>query len=128
MKAFLARHPETEQALKVIKGQPVSSGFGNSTFHGLNAFRFINAAGDSIPVRWLLTPVQPFEAAKAADHPGQELSVRRADRTDSPPAVAMASHRSSLGNRAIPPRRHHRLAGGAGTGGCGNPDARSSRE
>ena len=66
MKAFLARHPETVQALTVIKGQPVSSGFDNSTFHGLNAFRFINAAGDSIPVRWLLTPKQPFEAASAA--------------------------------------------------------------
>src|SRR6266496_1678132 len=36
MKEFLARHPETVQALTVIKGQPVSSGFDNSTFHGLN--------------------------------------------------------------------------------------------
>src|SRR5438309_8808606 len=63
LKAFVAGHPETVQALTVIKGQPISSGFGNSRFHGLNAFRFINAAGDSIPVRWLLTPEQPFEAA-----------------------------------------------------------------
>jgi catalase len=69
MKAFLERHPETVQALTVIKGQPVSSGFGNSTFHSLNAFRFINAAGDSIPVRWILTPVQPFEAARTASAP-----------------------------------------------------------
>jgi catalase len=63
MKAFLDRHPETMQALTVIKSQPVSSGFDNSTFHSLNAFRFINAAGDSIPVRWVLTPEQPFEQA-----------------------------------------------------------------
>jgi catalase len=63
MQAFAARHPETVQALTVIKSQAVSSGFGNSTFHGLNAFRFINAAGDSIPVRWILTPLQPFEPA-----------------------------------------------------------------
>jgi catalase len=69
MKAFLARHPETVQALTIIKGQPVSSGFGNSTFHGLNAFRFLNGAGDSIPVRWLLTPLQPFEAADTASAP-----------------------------------------------------------
>jgi len=69
MKAFLASHPETVEALKVIKGQPASSGFDNSTFHSLNAFRFDNAAGDSIPVRWLLTPVQPFEAASAASAP-----------------------------------------------------------
>jgi catalase len=66
MQAFLARHPETVKALEVIKGQPVSSGLENSTFHGLHAFRFIDAAGGSIPVRWLLTPVQPFEAASAA--------------------------------------------------------------
>ena len=66
MAAFLARHPETARAFTIIKGQPVSSGFGNSTFHGLNAFRFINSAGNSIPVRWLFTPMQPFEAARAS--------------------------------------------------------------
>jgi catalase len=65
MQAFLARHPETVQALKVIKGQPVASGFDNSTFYSLNAFYFINAEGDSIPVRWMLTPEQPFKVASA---------------------------------------------------------------
>ena len=54
MKEFLASHSETVQALTVIKGRLVSSGFGNSTFYGLNAFRFTNSAGDSIPVRWLI--------------------------------------------------------------------------
>jgi len=29
-------------------------------------FASSNAAGDSIPVRWLMTPAQPFEAASAA--------------------------------------------------------------
>jgi catalase len=66
MKAFLEHHPETVEALKVIKGQPASSGFENSTFHGLNAFRFINSGGDSTPVRWLMTSELPFEAAGAA--------------------------------------------------------------
>jgi len=56
-------------ALAIIKSQPVSSGFGNSTFHSLNAFRLINAAGDSIPVRWTMAPLQPFEAASAASAP-----------------------------------------------------------
>jgi catalase len=63
MKAFLAHHPETAEALKIIKDQPVPSGFGNSTFRSLNAFRFTNATGDTIPVRWFLRPTQPFEAA-----------------------------------------------------------------
>jgi catalase len=66
MKAFLERHPETVQAMTVIKSQPVSSGFDNTTFHGLNAFRLFNSTGNSVPVRWLMTPVQPFEAASAA--------------------------------------------------------------
>jgi catalase len=66
MQAFLARHPETAEALKVIKSQPASSGFGDSTFHSLNAFRFTNAAGESTPVRWVLTPAQPLKPANAA--------------------------------------------------------------
>jgi catalase len=66
MDAFLSRHPETARVLRTLKGQQFSSGFENSTFHSLNAFRFINAAGDSTPVRWLLKPEQPFKASSAA--------------------------------------------------------------
>jgi catalase len=69
LKAFRARHPETVEALKVIEGQPPSSGFGNSAFYGLNAFRFTNAAGDTIPVRWFLRPMQPFEASSTPPAP-----------------------------------------------------------
>ncbi|HVH92313.1 MAG TPA: catalase, partial [Candidatus Acidoferrum sp.] len=65
----------TVRAMTVIKGQPVSSGFDNSTFHGLNAFRFINSAGDSIPVRWLMTPMQPFEAASTDSAPQGKNSL-----------------------------------------------------
>ena len=75
IKAFLARHPETVKALSVIKGQPLSSGFGNSTFHSLNAFRFINSVGDSIRVRWLMTPMQPFEAASTSSAPQGKNSL-----------------------------------------------------
>jgi catalase len=69
MKAFVERHPEFEAAITVIKGQPPSSGFDNSTFHSLNAFRFVNAAGNSVPVRWILKSMQPFEAASKASTP-----------------------------------------------------------
>jgi catalase len=69
MKAFLKLHPEIERALAIIDGQPKSSGFANSTFYGLNAFRFTNAAGDSIPVRWVLTPEQSFNAASVKSPP-----------------------------------------------------------
>jgi catalase len=66
LQAFFARHPETQEALKAIKSQPPSSGFGDSTFHALNTFRFINAAGDSTPVRWILTPAEPLKNPNAA--------------------------------------------------------------
>ncbi len=65
-RAFIERHPETAEALKVIKGQAPASGFDNSTFHSLNAFRFANAAGDSVAVRWIMKPMQLFQAANDA--------------------------------------------------------------
>lgn len=68
VKAFLAKYPESAKAIQLIHSQPFSSGFANSAFHGLNAFRFINAAGAVAPVRWTLAPVQPFEPINAA-HP-----------------------------------------------------------
>ena len=63
MGAFLAQHPETARAFQVIQSHPSSSGFENSTFNSLMAFRFVNAGGLSIPVRWSMEPVQPFAAA-----------------------------------------------------------------
>jgi catalase len=63
--AFLADNPESARALGIIKNQPPSSGFDNSTFYGLNAFRFTNAEGTSVAVRWTLVPVQPLEATAA---------------------------------------------------------------
>lgn len=59
MNAFLAKHPETVKAMAIIKKSPPSSGFADSTFYGLDAFRFVNAAGVSVPVRWSLVPLQP---------------------------------------------------------------------
>ena len=66
MPAFLANHPETAAALKVIGQHPFSSGFGDSPYYALNAFRFVNAQGESTPVRWYLTPDQTFEASSTA--------------------------------------------------------------
>jgi catalase len=66
VKAFEERHPETVEVLKKITAGPNTSGFANTTFHGLNAFRFTNSAGKTTSVRWILKPMQPFEAAGAA--------------------------------------------------------------
>jgi catalase len=66
VKAFLERHPDTERVLGILKSHPISSGFENSAFFGLNAFRFTNAAGATVAVRWQLAPEQPFESAAQA--------------------------------------------------------------
>jgi len=63
---FFAKYPESAKALKLIRSQPMSSGFENSTFNSLNAFRFINAKGETAWVRWSFVPVQPFAPISAA--------------------------------------------------------------
>jgi catalase len=64
MNAFLAKHPESAKAIQLIRSQPVSSGFADSTFNSLNAFRFINAEGSVSPVRWAMVPIQSFQPFK----------------------------------------------------------------
>ena len=67
MKAFLASYPETAKAMQLIGNRPISSGFDNSTYNSLNAFRFINAGGAVVPVRWSMVPAQPFEPISTTD-------------------------------------------------------------
>jgi catalase len=66
VKAFEERHPESVAVFKKIAAEPHTSGFGNTTYYGLNTFLFTNAAGKTAPVRWILKPMQPFEEAGAA--------------------------------------------------------------
>jgi catalase len=66
LNAFFAKHPESARAVQLIHEYPVSSGFENSTYNGLNAFRFINAEGAIVPVRWAMVPAQPFEPVSTA--------------------------------------------------------------
>jgi len=67
--AFMASHPESVLAAKIIQSQEVSSGFDNSTFNGLTAFRFINAADVSTPVRWSMVPMDAFKPEDTAQSP-----------------------------------------------------------
>jgi catalase len=66
MANFIAHHPETARALDLIKNRPISSGFQNDSFHSLNAFRFVDAGGKSVAVRWSMMPTDPFAAPDAA--------------------------------------------------------------
>jgi catalase len=58
--AFFAAHPESAHAVQQINAKPFSSGFDNASYHSLNAFRFVNAAGVSTPVRWSMVAAEPF--------------------------------------------------------------------
>jgi catalase len=58
MARFLAEHPETARAMKIVKQHPPTPGFGDSVYSGLNTFYFVNASGARTPVRWSLTPLQ----------------------------------------------------------------------
>ena len=64
--AFLAKHPETAAALKILGSHPFSSGFSDSPYYGLNAFRFVNAKGESTPVRWWIKPDQTLQPDNSA--------------------------------------------------------------
>jgi catalase len=70
MNAFFAKHPESAQAMRLIRAHPFSSGFENSTYNSLNAFRFINDKGVVVAVRWSMVPTQPFEPVSTAS-PGE---------------------------------------------------------
>src|SRR5437879_2075848 len=65
--ALVARYPESAPAMQLIRSRPISSGFENSIFNSLNAFRFINAAGARLSVRWSMVPAQPFAPASTSD-------------------------------------------------------------
>jgi catalase len=66
MKAFLAAHPETAKAMDVVKQHAPTAGFADSTFRSLNAFYFVNAAGNRTGVRWSLDPLQPLQTPPSA--------------------------------------------------------------
>jgi len=63
---YLASHPETRAFLDYLKTMPLPSSFANGTYHSIDAFRFIDAAGGSRIVRWQMEPETPFAALDKA--------------------------------------------------------------
>ena len=66
MKAFFAMHPESATAAALIKARRITSGFADSTFRSLNAFRFVASNGRTTPVRWAFVPERPAAPEYAA--------------------------------------------------------------
>jgi catalase len=67
MAHFLQTHPESARALQIIRSQSNSSGFANSRFNSLDAFRFTAANGASTLVRWAMVPNEAFAVDDAAE-------------------------------------------------------------
>jgi catalase len=70
--AFAATHPEFVRAMHVIKSGPSPSGFATANYNSLNAFRFINAAGDATPVRWSMVASEATASTIAAQVKSQD--------------------------------------------------------
>jgi catalase len=60
--AFATAHPEFARFADWAKTAPWSTSWANTTFNGVNAFRFINGSGEIHNVRWSMLPQTAFEA------------------------------------------------------------------
>ena len=83
--AFAERHPEVLRFMAWAQSAPWSDSYANTAYHGVHAFRFTNAAGESRFVRWSFVPQAPFKdfpadqrQAAEASHLADELGARLA--------------------------------------------------
>jgi catalase len=60
MRAFMQAHPESAAFQNWIDGHAPSSGFDNSAYYSVSAFRFIDSRGTTHYIRWSLVPETPF--------------------------------------------------------------------
>ncbi|MEO7068844.1 MAG: catalase family peroxidase [Rhodanobacter sp.] len=60
--AFAKAHPEFARFADWAKTAPWSTSWASTTFNGVNAFRFINRAGEVHNVRWSMLPQTAFTA------------------------------------------------------------------
>ncbi|KQO86296.1 catalase [Methylobacterium sp. Leaf92] len=75
LKAFFALHPESAKAAALIKARTITSGFADSTFQSLNAFRFVASDGRTTPVRWAFVPERRPEPGSAAQEAQADKNV-----------------------------------------------------
>ncbi|PWB30742.1 catalase [Pseudomonas sp. SDI] len=66
LQAFFAEHPESAAFRQWAKDYKATDSFANSSFHGINAFRLVDAGGKGHYVRWRMVPLTPFAPLPAA--------------------------------------------------------------
>ncbi|MGP1665223.1 MAG: catalase, partial [Rhodanobacter sp.] len=59
---FATAHPEFARFATWAKTAPWSTSWANTTYNGVNTFRFINRAGETRNVRWSMQPQTAFAA------------------------------------------------------------------
>jgi catalase len=67
MKAFGAGHPGLAALGAWAKSAPWTSSYADQTYNSLNAFRFVDKAGDRLAVRWAMVATTPAATATQAD-------------------------------------------------------------
>jgi catalase len=65
MAAIAAKYPSARAFGEWAKTAPWSTSWANTTYNGVNSFRFTNADGHTEVVRWSMRPLAPFEAMDA---------------------------------------------------------------
>jgi Catalase len=101
MSRFLAAHPETARAMKILKEHPPTPGFADSTYRGLHAFYFVHDSGpaDTGAV------VPATDATGPAAVVGSQRVVRCADPPTPVSTTALeydADRRPAIGSGARP--------------------------
>ncbi|WP_308725924.1 catalase family peroxidase [Metapseudomonas otitidis] len=65
VQAFFDAHPESAAFRQWAQTNKPSNSFANARYHGLNAFRLVNAEGQARYVRWAMVPEAPYEPLDA---------------------------------------------------------------
>ena len=85
MAAFLDKYQQAQRFQAWAKSAPWSNSWANTAYNGIHTFRFINAVGDTQPLRWSMRPQAPFvemdkdqRAQAPLDYLANEFSQRLA--------------------------------------------------
>ncbi len=77
--AFAEANPEFKRFAAWAKEAPWSTSWANTSYNGVNAFRFINAAGHISNVRWSMQPQTAFEAMTPAQREAADAGFLNED-------------------------------------------------
>ncbi|RKE36296.1 catalase [Paraburkholderia sp. BL23I1N1] len=72
MSSFFAKHPETTAFREWIETHPPSSAFYNAIYFSIDAFRFVDANGNTRFVRWRVVPDTPYAPSNEHTNPARD--------------------------------------------------------